>query len=624
MLTHTLLAVIAIAVGVVAVTALARRIRFSAPLLLVAVGVAVALVPVVPEVRLDPHIVLYVLLPPLLYGAALNSSLIAVRRNVRPIGLLAVALPLVTALAVGGVTYMLLHNVTFAAALALGAVVAPPDAVAATAVARRAGLPRRLLTILEGESLFDDATALVTLSVALAAVDNGMFSPGWAVLDFLRAGVGGAVIGVLAGLLVGWLRRRRIPALVETALSLVTPFGIYLAGEEAGTSGVIAVVVTGLILAHRSPVEQMPEARLTDTALWSTVQLLLEGGVFMLIGLELPAIVSGVGEPAGTVLVVALAVLLVVLLVRPAWVFGLTYLAGVVPWSDRGKPPAGGLAVISWAGMRGVVSLAAAQILPLGLPHRNLFVLIAMVVILGTLGMQGMTLPRVIRWVGVLPPDPRQDALQVARAQQRAAEAAKQRLREIGTAEDLPERMVAQLCKQLDVRANWAWERLGEQTGETPAQLYVRLRREMVAAEREVLISQRDSGELEEELLRDLQRRLDFEDSLLPEVEEDAGEAAVGHQDMLPQRRPPACADLRDAPSRVPDADPRECPDCVAAGFTDWVHVRICLSCGKVGCCDSSPRRHAQEHARVYEHPVMGSGELGEQWRWCYRHHRVG
>ncbi|MGH3098911.1 MAG: cation:proton antiporter, partial [Streptosporangiales bacterium] len=502
------------------------------------------------------------------------------------------------------------------------AVVAPPDAAAATAVARRAGMPRRLLAILEGESLFNDATALVLLRVAAAGIAAGALSPSGAVLTFVYAGAVGAAIGGAAGILITWLRRRRVPTLIETGLSLVTPFGVYLAAEEAHTSGVIAVVVTGLLLAHRSPTEQAPQARLTDVAMWSTVQLLVEGGVFMLIGLELTSIVASVRQPLPVVVVVTVVVVLIVVLIRPAWVFAMTYLARVVPWSSRGRPSAGGLAVISWAGMRGVVTLAAVQTIPLEVPYRDLYLLIAVVVILVTLGLQGGTLPKLVRRLDVRPPDPRYDALQVARAQQQAAEAAKERLRAIGTAEDLPEQLVERLSRQLELRANYAWEQLGEQETETPGRLYARLRREMVAAEREVIVRLRDSGELEEELLRDLQRHLDLEDALLPEVSEP--EEGAGHQDVMPVRSAPACEHLRESPTTVPDADPRECRECLAQGNTAWVHLRACLRCGNIGCCDSSPYRHAEAHFESTGHPVVGSAEHGEQWRWCYKDKRVG
>lgn len=614
------LAVILIGLGVVALTALAKKIKVSAPLLIVVVAVGLSFVPWIPNFQLDPEVVLFILLPPLLYAAARGSSLIGIRRSTRPIALLAVGLVLVTALAVGAVTHALLPGASWAAAIALGAVVAPPDAVAATAIARRTGLPRRLVTLLEGESLFNDATALVTLRVSIAAVAAGSFSPARTVGYFLFAAAGGLLIGLGAGYLINLVRRRMRSARLATGLSLITPFAVYLLAEEARTSGVIAVVMTGLLLAHRSPRDQSPAARLTEESFWSTVQLLLEGAVFALIGLELTDIIGGVTAAWPTVLVVSLAVLAVVVLIRPAWVFGFVYAGRVVPWAFRGRPRPGGLAVVSWAGMRGVVSLAAAQTLPFGMPHRNLFVLVTMVVILFTLGVQGVTLPGLIRRVGVRPPDPRQDALAVARAQQRATDAGKQRLAEICEEEGLSKRLVQTLQKQLDLQAYSAWEQLGDQEAETPTQLYRRLRREVVAAQRDVLIELRDAGELEEELLRDLQRRLDLEESLLPEPE---NHDEAGHQDVLPER-PSGCAHLKQAPRQIPDADPRECEGCVEEGRSDWVHLRICLACNYVGCCDSSPRKHASLHYGESGHPVMGSAERGEHWRWCFVDQKVG
>lgn len=615
-----ILAVILIGLGVVALTALAQRIRFSAPLLIIVVAIGLSFVPWIPNFQLDPDVVLFVLLPPLLFAAARGSSLIGIKRSTRPIGVLAVGLVIATALAVGAVAHALLPGASWGAAVALGAVVAPPDAVAATAVARRTGLPRGLVTLLEGESLFNDATALVLLRVSVTAVAAGTFSPGRTVGMFLLAAVGGVVIGLLAGYLLGLIRRHMRSALLTTALSLITPFAVYLLAEEAWASGVIAVVMTGLLLAHRSPKDQSPAARLTEESFWATVQMLLEGAVFALIGLQLTDIIGGVTAPWPTVLLVSALVLAVAVLIRPAWVFGLVYVARIVPWAFRGRPRPGGLAVVSWAGMRGVVSLAAAQTLPLGLPHRDLFVLVTMVVILFTLGVQGATLPGLIRRVGVRPPDPRQDALAIARAQQRATDAAKERLTELTTEEKLPERLVQTLRKMLDLQAYSAWEQLGDQEAETPTQLYRRLRREIVAAQRGVLIELRDSGELEEELLRDLQRRLDLEESLLPEPESTAD---AGHQDVLPER-PSGCAHLKEAPTRIPDADPRECAGCVQEGRSDWVHLRVCLDCQYVGCCDSSPRKHASLHYGESEHPVMGSAERGEHWRWCFVDQKVG
>jgi CPA1 family monovalent cation:H+ antiporter len=620
-----LVTIVLLALGVVAVTALAKQLRTSSPVLLVAAGVLVALIPGVPSIRLDPEIVLFVLLPPLLYSASLNSSLIAIRANARSILLLAVGMVLLSTLVVGLTLYVLLPEVTVAAGIALGAVVGPPDAVAATAVARRAGLPRRLVTILEGESLFNDATALTTLRVAVGAVGvAGGVSAFGPIRDFLQASVGGAAIGLAAGFILGLLRTHYPHPILNTSLSLLAPFAIYLAGEEAHTSGVIAVVVAGLMLAHRSPADQEPAARLSETALWSTVQFLLEGSVFGLIGLQLPDIVSGVHEPIGVIFAVCGSVLGVTLAVRPLWIFGLSYIAGIVPWTDRGRPQWQSLAVISWAGMRGVVSLAAAETLPLDFPRRNLLLLVTVVVIVGTLGAQGLSLPWLIRKVGVSPPDPRQDALQVAHAQEQAGRAALQRLDELNEAEDPPEGIVTQLRRQVEFRTFTDWERLGAPGGdEAPTRIFARLRREMVAAERAVFIRLRDSGELDEEVLRRIQRRLDLEESLLMGLDESFAELE-GHQDVLPPSAAPACVDLKKARAEVGTAEPMECVDCVAEHRRDWVHLRRCLTCDHVACCDSSPARHADGHFAETGHPVMGSAEPGENWRWCYRHSKLG
>ncbi len=620
-----LVPIVLLALGVVAVTALAKALRTSAPVLLVIAGVIAAMIPGVPSYQVDPEIVLFVLFPPLLYAATLSSSLIAIRTNARPILVLAVGLVLVTAFAVGVTLYALLPEVTIAAGVALGAIVAPPDAVAATAVARRAGLPRRLLTILEGESLFNDATALTTLKVAIGAVGvSAAVSVADPIRDFLLASIGGAAIGFACGMVLSWLRAHYAHPIVITALSFLAPFSIYLAGEEADTSGVIAVVVAGLLLAHRSPGEQEPAARLSETSLWSTLQFLLEGAVFALIGLQLPDIVSGVHESPGVVLAVCGSVLAVVVLIRPLWIYGLSYLIGIVPWSHRAPPDRTSLAIISWAGMRGVVSLAAAQALPLDFPRRNLLLLVTVVVIVGTLGVQGMSLPWLIRKVGVSPPDPRQDALQVAHAQEQAGRAALERLDDLSTTEEPPERVVSRLRRQVEFRTFTDWERLGApDDGEAPTRVYARLRHEMVAAERAVFIRLRDAGQLDEEVLRRIQRRLDLEESLLAGLE-DSFEQLDGHHDVLPPTSAPSCPDLGAAPNEVAPADPRECSDCVSEGRRDWVHVRRCLTCDHVGCCDSSPSRHADAHFVQTGHPVMGSAEVGENWRWCYRHSKIG
>lgn len=534
-----------------------------------------------------------------------------------PIISLAVSMALVTTVVVGVVLYKLLPEVSYAAGFALGAVVAPPDAVAATAIGRRAGLPRRLLTILEGESLFNDATALTTLRVAVAAAGASAIG---VVGQFLGASLGGAAIGAVVGVGLSLVRTQAI-SVVNTSLSVAAPFGVYLAAEEAHTSGVIAVVVVGLMLAHQSPRDQEPSARRAEEAIWETIRFLLEGAVFALIGLQLPHIVSGVHDPLPTVLAVCGSVLAICLLIRPLWLVMLEVAVPLLSRKRAERLPWKGILVVSWAGVRGVVSLAAAQSLPLVFPRRNLL-LATVVVIVGTLGLQGITLPWVIRRAGVLPPDPRVDALQIAHAQEIAGDAALARLDELVAAEPQPQGLVDRLRRQVELRTYTGWERLGPNDSEAPSHVVSRLRREMVAAERDVFIGLRDSGQMDEEILRRVQRRLDLEESLLSRVDAESNNLQ-GHQEVLPAPAPD-CPDLRQETRDVPIADPRECPDCVVEGRSDWVHLRICLRCRHIGCCDSSPARHADEHYRSTGHPVMGSAETGESWRWCYKHRMLG
>ncbi len=407
-------------------------------------------------------------LPPLLFAAALGSSFVALRDVRAPVGLLALGLVLFTAAAVAFAVSPLVSGLSLAAAFAIGAIVAPPDAVAATAVARRAGMRRRTVTILEGESLFNDATALTALRVAVAAAASGSVTVVDIGVDFLQAVAGGLAVGITAAYVLGWLRRRGIDTLSGTALSVAAPFAAYVAAEEIGGSGIIAVVVTGLILGHRAPADLRPDARITETEIWRTIQFVLEGAVFALIGLQLPAIIDNVTEPPGTVVAVSAVTLAVVVLARPIWIVGSVLFSRVVPWLDLGRPRWSDLAVVSWAGMRGVVSLAAAQSLPLDFPHRDLALLVTVVVIFGTLVLQGPTLPTVMRLVGARRQDSRMDALAIARAQEDAVEAALRRLDQLVAEEELPDAIVEKLRLDAERRKLIAWVRLGRADGSEP------------------------------------------------------------------------------------------------------------------------------------------------------------
>ncbi len=502
--------------------ALARRFGLLAPIVLLVAGLGLSFVPGFPEVHLEPELVLIGILPPLLYAAALQTSVPAFKFNLRPILLLAVGLILVTSFAVGLIVHYLLPEVPFALCVALGAIVAPPDAVSATAVARRIGLPRRVVTILEGESLLNDATALVTLRIAVPVAAGGtvgFFDIGTEVLT--KAG-GGLLIGVIGAVAAAWLHRRIIEPLLDDAVSLLTPFIVVIIAERLHTSSVVAVVITGLYLGHRIPTLLSPTARLQMEAVWRLVVFLLEGLVFLLVGLQLRGLVSDLSTSLADTVRVTAAVFAVVVVVRFVWMYPATYLARLVPRirAREGMPPPTVPTVVAWAGMRGVVTLAAALTLPdplsTDLPidyPRDLFVFIAFAVIVLTLVIQGTTLPVLARRLGVRADTAAEDALAEAGVQHAASRAARERLE--AHADGAPPQVVERLRGVADIRANLAWERLGSQEQETPSQAYGRLRRDMIDAEREVFRVARDEGRIPEEVLTRAQRDLDLEESML-------------------------------------------------------------------------------------------------------------
>jgi Na+/H+ antiporter len=523
----SLLAVLVVSVLLAAV---ARHYNVSAPLVLVVAGLLAGLIPGFKEIELSPALVLYVLLPPLLWSAGLESSYVALRRNIRPIGLLAVGLPLATTFAVGYVAYKIVPELTIAAALTLGAIVAPPDAVSATAVGRRLGLPRRMMTLLGGESLLNDATALTAYKVSLAAAIGAAATWSSGLATFALAAAGGVVVGVALGFLTAFIRWRLDDPLVESAVGLVAPFIIYLAAEEIHGSGVLAVVVAALILGQKST-RAGYATRLQDNAVWKALTLILESFAFLMIGLQLPMVVGELkGITAAVIAISSVAVLATVILVRIFWIFVGTYLPRLLSKRVRDREPAPRPAevfVVAWAGMRGVVSLAAAFGVPLTtmsgapFPGRPQLVFLTFVVVIGTLLLHGLTLPWLIRRLGVQGDDARTDAIASAAAQDKAARAAADRLDEVLAEEeitDVHERAADVLRGWNTRRRNSAWERLGrdeEEIGESPVSAFRRLRLEMLAAERATFIAERDSGQIDDEVLRDMLRGLDLEEATL-------------------------------------------------------------------------------------------------------------
>jgi CPA1 family monovalent cation:H+ antiporter len=561
---------LAVLVTAVLVAALARRFNLSSPLLLVIAGLGVGLIPGVPMIVLEPDLVLFVLLPPLLWSAGLESSYVDLRRNKRTIGMLAVGLPLVTTAAVGIVAYELVPDLTLAAALTLGAIVAPPDAVSATAIGRRLGLPRRMMTLLGGESLLNDATALTAYKVALAATIGAATSWQGALGTFGLAVVCGVLIGVVLGQLIVFVRARLDDPLAESAIGLVAPFLIYLIAEELHGSGVLAVVTAALVLGQRST-RASYATRLLDDAVWRALQLLLESFAFLLIGLQLPKVIDELtGIPGRTIALASVGVLATVILTRIVWVFVVAYLPQVPGVRDGSQGPRTGrgargtrgtlgrsqgprtgrgargtrgtlgrsqgprpahVFVVAWAGMRGVVSLAAAFAVPLStlsgdpLPGRPQLVFLTFVVVIGTLLLHGLTLPWLIRALGVQGDEAQTDAVRAAAAQSRATAAAAHRLDELlaeqsqsGESSAVHQRAAAVLRRWNSSRGDAAWEQLGRDgtaIGESPAAVFRRLRLEMLAAERATLIRERDEDRINDEVLRSMLHNLDLEEATL-------------------------------------------------------------------------------------------------------------
>ena len=607
-----ILALIAV-VGIVAGTA--RRFGRSEPLSLVAVGVGISFIPGFLDIKLTPDLVLIGLLPPLLYAAAIRTSLVDFRANRRAILLLSVGLVVFTTLAVGVVSWWVVPGATLAAGLALGAVVAPPDAVAATTIARRVGMPRRIVTILEGESLLNDATALVALNTAIAAIAATVtpLEVGW---DFVRAAGGGLLVGLVAAGVLGFVRKRIDDVVLDTTLSFAAPYVAFLPAEQIHASGVLAVVVCGLLLGHNAPKLQTAGSRIAENINWRTVQFLLENVVFLLIGLQVRSLLTAAGDEGLSWIDIAVpcaVVLLATVVIRVIYVFATVVIlraVGSTPWDWRVTT------VVSWAGMRGVVTLAAVFVLPAETPRLSLLALAAFTVVAGTLVVQGLTLPWLVRRLGLPAPDAAEDALQSAGLVTAAARAGLAVLEEIKSDDDPPE-VIEELRERAMSRSNRIWEQLGRSQSELepPAATYRRLRLQMLSAERGSILQARDEGNYDDEVLQRSLRAIDMEESLLDRIDDAA--ARVDDELTTGAERAGDCEHLLDAPKAVTARTPNGCEECLRDG-TRWVHLRLCLTCGHVGCCDSSVGMHALGHYEQTRHPVMRSIEPGEAWRWCY------
>jgi Na+/H+ antiporter len=555
---------------------LSRRIGVPRPILLVIAGTLLALVPSAPSVRVEPDVVFFIFLPPLLYWAAINTSYREFRRNGRDIMLLAVGLVVTTAVVVAAVAHALFAELSWPAAFALGAAVGPTDAVAATSVMRRFGVPRNIVSILEGESLVNDATSFLIFEMAIGASATGRFSLGPALLSFLWTAGGGVVAGLAVGWLIAqlrrWLRRKSDNnPVVETTLSLLTPFVAFMAADRIGVSGVLAVVAVGLYLGHLSARLLTATSRLQAINMWQVVDFLLEGLLFIIVGLGLPVALGAVGNGRATTLESLLfpAALLcaAVIALRILWVFPATYAPRYLRRRLRAKrdtyPPWQHVFFEGWAGLRGAVSLVLALSIPFlsasgaPFPGRELVIFLTFVVILVTLVGQGLTLRPLIHKLGLKPDN--EAAHEETRARLETARAALARINQLapGTKPDgtvsevkpteggpaeLEMRSVAdrlydryvhlvhrysnearRLCSDASCESALSGERDADEDGEEieaelderRAATYQRLRLEAIEAERNELIRLRDAGEISDGVLRVVERDLDLEQSLL-------------------------------------------------------------------------------------------------------------
>ncbi|MFI5841934.1 Na+/H+ antiporter [Catenuloplanes sp. NPDC051500] len=516
---------------VMVANALAHRLRLPASVLLVVAGIGYGYLPG-PNLELDSEVVLYLVIPPLLYAAALESSLTALKRNLRTVLGLSVGLVLATALLVGYGLDLLVAGVALSVGIAVGAAVAPPDPVAALSIGRRAGLPPRLITIVEGEGLLNDATALTILKVAVLAATGAHFSLGHAVGEFALMAVGGLAVGLASAWVLAQVRRRVTDPLIDTAMSLGTPFAVFLVAEEIHVSGVLAVVVCGLWMGHRAPSMQTSRSRLQSRPVWHFVEYLLEGYVFVLIGQQLPHTLRALSEYDLRTIVSASAVTLAaVLLVRPIWMYVMAHLPsrmharlGGDPKGDNPPLSFRELTALTWAGTRGVITLAAVFTLPPEVPNRDLLLFCAYIVVMVTLIGQGLTFAPLLRALK-LPGTDVSQARSRNEARAAAMEAAVARLDELEESEDpaihaslpgarrLAEARLERYRNRLVVLNATEDEALPVNEEYRAAQ---QSRREMITAQREELLARRDAGLLSDADLRILERELDHEESILP------------------------------------------------------------------------------------------------------------
>ena len=522
--THESLVLVAILVAVALLLIVAQLVRVPYPILLVIGGLGLSFVPGIPEIQLPPDLVLIAVLPPLLYGAAFFTSLRDLRENAGAISLLAVGLVLTTMLVVAAVAHYLIPDLSWQGAFVLGAVVSPTDPTAASAIAERLGLPRRIVALIEGESLVNDGTALVAYKFAVVAVVTGTFSLADAAGDFVLNVVGGIAIGLGIGFLIRQVRLRLDDPPLEITISLLSGFFAYLPAQAAGVSGVLAAVTVGIYMGWHTPELTSAQTRLQGIAVWEIVFFVLNALLFALIGLQLPGILDALsGRSTATLIGYAAAVTAAVIAARFLWVVPGTYLTA--RFRRRRRPiqePGKAAILLGWSGMRGAVSLAAALALPLTtdagqpFPNRPLIIFLTFGVIFGTLVLQGLTLPAVVKTLGI--EDEGRAEKEETKARLYAAEAALARLEELAEEDWVREDTLERLRGLFGFRRERFRSRFDPDSDgaiEERSAAYQRLTRELLDAERNAVFELRRNGRIDDAVMRRVVRDLDLEEARL-------------------------------------------------------------------------------------------------------------
>jgi CPA1 family monovalent cation:H+ antiporter len=515
---HDELALFYLLLALGALLAAAAMRRLPVPVLLVCGGLILGFVPGLPRVELPPDLVLVAILPPLLYSAAFFTGLRDLRHNLRPITLLAFGLVIATTFGVAIVAHAVIHQLSWAGAFTLGAIVSPTDALAATEVARRLNLPRRVVSILEGESLINDGLALVIYKTAVAAAVAGTFSLWNASWHLVLNIVGGLAVGLGVAYIVRQVRKRVDDPPTEVAIALLSGYLAYLPASALGVSGVLAAVTIGVYMGWYTPELTNVQTRLSGNAFWEILVFLVNALLFALVGLQLHAIASRLAITS-TLIGQAIVVVAAVLVIRLVWVPIFTYVPRLLFRRIRERdpyPPWQAPTVIAWAGVRGAVSLAAALALPVDVPQRDLIVFVTFVVILVSLIGPVVTMPGLVRLIGI--EDDGGADREDAKARIRAAEAALARIEEIAEEGWANEDSLTRARGQYRFRTNRFTARLTGDDGdgaEERSVLYQRLRRELLDSERMAVTSLRNEGVITEEVAQRVQRDIDLEDSRL-------------------------------------------------------------------------------------------------------------